>query len=122
MAKYFSAGKVAFYDDSIISIDKMPKDVVVIPEADYKEFMAKQCAGFVIVAGSDGYPAVLQQTGNACTSLAHEIRVATNSVLGHVKIGKNVNVTADGTISVDWAHEVGEVRDRNASKDSYGLT
>ncbi len=34
MAKYWSASKVAFYDDTIVSGVDLPPDAVVIPEAD----------------------------------------------------------------------------------------
>lgn len=122
MAKYFSASHVAFYDDAIIKLDQMPDDVVEIELAEYNDFMAKQCEGFVIVAGANGYPELLKQTGNACTCLAHELQTATSQALGHVKIGKNVNVMEDGTISVELAKDVGEARDRDASKPTYGLT
>lgn len=122
MAKYFSASHVAFYDDAILKLDQMPEDVVEIELAEYNDFMAKQCEGFVIVAGANGYPELLKQNGDACTCLAHELQTATRQALGHVKIGHNVNVTEDGTISVELAKDVGEVRDRDASKPTYGLT
>lgn len=122
MAKYFSASQVAFYDDAIISIDRMPDDVVEIALSSYNDFMAKQCDGYVIVAGADGYPALIKQSGDECTCLAHELQAATTLALGHVKIGHNVNVTEDGTISVELSKDVGDVRDRDASKPTYGLT
>ena len=122
MAKYFSASHVAFYDDAILSIDRMPDDVVEITESDYNDWMAKQCDGFVIVAGTDGYPTVLEQFGEACTCLAHEMIVASRQRLGHVKIGPHVTVTEDGTISVELSQNVGDLRDRDATKPTYGLT
>ncbi len=121
MAKYFSASKVAFYDDVIVGIDRMPEDALLIPDADYNDFMAKQAEGFVIVAGPDGYPALIKQTGDGCSGQVHEFVTASEDVLGHVKIGKNVNVTADGTISVELSKDVGEMRDRDATKPTYGL-
>lgn len=121
MAKYFSASKVAFYDDAIVPVDRMPEDALLVPDADYNDFMAKQSEGFVIVAGPDGYPALIKQTGDSCSGLVHEFITASEAVLGHVKIGKNVNVTEDGAISVELSKDVGDARDRDASKPTYGL-
>ena len=88
---------------------------------DYEAIMAKQNEGFVIVAGSNGYPAVIKQTGAKCSALKHDLLVATPEVLGHVRIGKNVNVATDGTISVELFNDVGDMRDRSAINPTYGL-
>lgn len=119
MAKYWSASKVAFYDDTIVSGVDLPPDAVVIPDADYKNLMAKQDAGFVIVAGADGYPTAVAQSCGQCTCLKHELEIASSETLGHVRIGPSVKVAPDGTIDVGTA--VGDERDRDASKPNYGL-
>lgn len=121
MAKYFSASKVAFYDDVLTPSGLLPEDALRLSDDDYEAIMSKQNEGFVIVAGSDGYPAVIKQTRAECTALAHELLVATPEVLGHVKIGKNVNVATDGTISVKLFSDVGDMRERSAKKTTYGL-
>ena len=122
MAKYFSASKVAFYDDAVTPLGLLPEDALLLSDDDYKTFMAQQNEGFVIVAGSDGYPAVIKQTRPECSALKHDLLVATPEVLGHVKIGKNVKVTTEGTISVELFSDVGDMRERNATKPTYGLT
>ena len=121
MAKYFSASKVAFYDDAVTPLGLLPEDALLLSDDDYKTFMAQQNEGFVIVAGSDGYPAVIKQTRPECSALKHDLLVATPEVLGHVKIGKNVKVTTEGTISVELFSDVGDMRERNATKPTYGL-
>ena len=122
MAKYFSASKVAFYDDVITPLGLLPEDALRLSDDEYEAFMAKQNEGFVIVAGSNGYPDVIKQTGEKCSALKHDLLVAAPDVLGHVKIGKNINVGGDGSISVELFNDVGEMRNRDTSKPNYGLT
>ena len=122
MAKYFSASKVAFYDDVVTPSGLLPEDAQRLSDDDYEAFMSKQNDGFVIVAGSDGYPAVIKQTRAECSALVHDLLVATPEVLGHVKIGKNINVGGDGSISVELFNDVGAMRNRDTSKPNYGLT
>lgn len=122
MAKYFSASKVAFYDDLVTPSGLLPEDALLMSNDDYEAIMAKQNEGFVIVAGSNGYPAVIKQTGEKCSALKHDLLVAAPDVLGHVKIGKNINVGGDGSISVELFNDVGEMRNRDTSKPNYGLT
>ena len=122
MAKYFSASKVAFYDDVVTPLGLLPEDALLMSDDDYEAIMAKQNEGFVIVAGSDGYPAVIKQTRAECSALVHDLLVATPEVLGHVKIGKNINVGGDGSISVELFNDVGAMRNRDTSKPNYGLT
>ena len=121
MAKYFSASNVAFYDDVLTPLGQLPEDAQRLSDDDYEAIMAKQNDGFVIVAGSDGYPTVIKQTRAECSALVHDLLVATPEVLGHVRIGKNVNVATDGTISVELFNDVGDMRDRSAKKPTYGL-
>ena len=121
MAKYFSALKVAFYDDVVTPLGLLPEDALLLSDDEYQAIMTKQNEGFVIVAGSDGYPAVIKQTRAECSALAHDLLVATPEVLGHVRIGKNVNVATDGTISVELFNDVGDMRERSAKKPTYGL-
>ena len=99
----------------------LPEDALLLSDDDYKTIMTKQNEGFVIVAGSDGYPAVIKQTRSECSALEHDLLVATPEVLGHVRIGKNVNVATDGTISVELFNDIGDMRDRSAKKPTYGL-
>ena len=121
MAKYFSASKVAFYDDVVTPLGLLPEDALRLSDDDYEAIIGKQNEGFVIVAGSDGYPAVIKQTRPECSALEHDLLVATPEVLGHVRIGKNVNVATDGTISVKLFSDVGDMRERSAKKPTYGL-
>ena len=121
MAKYFSALKVAFYDDVVTPLGLLPEDALLLSDDEYQAIMTKQNEGFVIVAGSDGYPAVIKQTRAECSALEHDLLVATPEVLGHVRIGKNVNVATDGTISVELFNDVGDMRQRAATKPTYGL-
>ena len=121
MAKYFSASKVAFYDDVVTPLGLLPEDALRLSDDDYEAIIGKQNEGFVIVAGSDGYPAVIKQTRPECSSLEHDLLVATPEVLGHVRIGKNVNVATDGTISVKLFSDVGDLRERSTKKPTYGL-
>ena len=121
MAKYFSASKVAFYDDVVTPLGLLPEDALLLSDDDYKTIMAQQNEGFVIVAGSDGYPTVIKQTRAECSALAHDLLVATPEVVGHVRIGKNVNITTDGTISVELFSDVGDMRERSVKKPTYGL-
>ena len=121
MAKYFSASKVAFYDDVVTPLGLLPEDALRLSDDDYEAIIGKQNEGFVIVAGSDGYPAVIKQTRPECSALEHDLLVATSKMLGHVRIGKNVNVATDGTISVELFNDVGDMRDRSAKKPTYGL-
>lgn len=119
MAKYWSASKLAFYDDMVIPVASLPEDAVLIAEADYKSLMAQQVAGYVIVAGSDGYPVAKEQTCGKCTCLQHDTVIATEETLGHVKIGATINLSDDGTIDIGQAY--GEARERDESKPTYGL-
>ena len=121
MAKYFSASKVAFYDDAVTPLGLLPEDALRLSDDDYEAIMIQQNEGFVIVAGSNGYPTVIKQTRAECSALAHDLLVATPEVLGHVRIGKNVNVATDGTISVKLFSDVGDMRERSAKKPTYGL-
>ena len=121
MAKYFSASNVAFYDDDLTPLGQLPEDALRLSNGDYEAIMTKQNEGFVIVAGSNGYPAVIKQTRAECSALEHDLLVATPEVLGHVRIGKNVKVTTDGTISVELFNDVGDMRQRAATKPTYGL-
>ena len=121
MAKYFSASKVAFYDDVITPLGLLPEDALLMSDDDYEAIMAKQNEGFVIVAGSNGYPDVIKQTGAKCSALNHDLLVAAPDVLGHVKIGKNIDVSDDGSISIELFNDVGAMRNRDTSKPTYGL-
>ena len=121
MAKYFSASKVAFYDDVVTPLGLLPEDALLLSDDEYQAIMTQQNEGFVIVAGSNGYPTVIKQTRAECSALAHDLLVATPEVLGHVKIGKNVKVATDGTISIELFSNVGDMRERSAKKPTYGL-
>lgn len=70
MAIYFSATTCSFYDTNIISVSQMPEDKVAVSDSKYKELLDKQNAGYVIIAGPDGNPTVLQQTCGKCDCLA----------------------------------------------------
>lgn len=100
MAKYFSASTVAFYDTDIIDSNNLPEDSVLITDDVYTDLMSQQCGGGVIVAGTDGYPVVMDQICQPCTCIAHDKTIATSEQLGHVKVGEGISVTEDGTISV----------------------
>lgn len=101
MAYYYSASQRAFYCTEIVSVDVMPADKVAVSEETYKSLMAAQNAGKLIRPGAGGAPEAVDQAGGAATGITHELTAATADTLGHVKIGAGVNVTQDGTISVD---------------------
>ena len=121
MAYYYSASQRAFYCTEIVSVDVMPADKAVADEA-YKSLMAAQNAGKLIRPGAGGAPEAVDQTGAAATGIVHELTAATADKLGHIKIGKNVDVAADGTISVNLSKDVGDQRDRTPEKPDYGLS
>lgn len=101
MAYYYSASQRAFYCTEIVSVDVMPADKVAVADEAYKSLMAAQNAGKLILPGAGGAPEAVDQAGGAATGITHELTAATADKLGHVKIGDGVNVTQDGTISVD---------------------
>lgn len=101
MAYYYSASNRAFYCTEIVSVDVMPADKVAVSDEAYKSLMAAQNAGKLIRPGAGGVPEAVDQPGGAATGITHEVTAATADTLGHVKIGSGVNVTQDGTISVD---------------------
>lgn len=101
MAYYYSASQRAFYCTEIASVDVMPADKVAVSDEAYKSLMAAQNAGKLIRPGAGGVPEAVDQPGGAATGITHEVTAATADTLGHVKIGAGVNVTKDGTISVD---------------------
>lgn len=101
MAYYYSASNRAFYSTEIVSVDVMPADKVPVSDEVYKSLMAAQNAGKLIRPGVGGAPEAVEQAGGAATGITHELTAATADTLGHVKIGAGVNVTQDGTISVD---------------------
>lgn len=101
MAYYYSASNRAFYCTEIASVDVMPADKVAVSDEAYKSLMAAQNAGKLIRPGAGGVPEAVDQPGGAATGITHEVTAATADTLGHVKIGAGVNVTKDGTISVD---------------------
>lgn len=99
MAKYFSASTVAFYDTDIIDSNNLPEDSVLLTDEEYADLMAQQCAGYVIVAGTDGRPVAMQQICEPCSCLEHDETIATAEKLGHIKIGSGLTVEEDGTVS-----------------------
>ena len=101
MAYYYSASQRAFYCSDIVSVDGMPADKMAVTDEAYKALMAAQNAGKLIRPGAGGAPEAVDQAGGAATGITHELIAATTDKLGHVKIGAGVNVTQDGTISVD---------------------
>lgn len=101
MAYYYSASQRAFYCTEIASVDVMPADKVAVSDEAYKSLMAAQNAGKLIRPGAGGVPEAVDQPGGAANGITHEVTAATADTLGHVKIGAGVNVTKDGTISVD---------------------
>ena len=95
MAYYYSASQRAFYCTEIVSVDVMPADKVAVADEAYKSLMAAQNAGKLIRPGAGGAPEAVDQTGAAATGIVHELTAATADKLGHIKIGKNVDVAAD---------------------------
>ena len=122
MAYYYSASQRAFYCTEIVSVDVMPADKVAVADDVYKSLMAAQNAGKLIRPGAGGTPEAVEQTGSAASGIVHEMTPATADKLGHVKIGKNVDVEAVGTISVNLSKDVGGQRDRAPEKPNYGLS
>lgn len=122
MAYYYSASQRAFYGTEIVSVDVMPADKVAVADEAYKSLMAAQNAGKLIRPGAGGAPEAVDQTGAAATGIVHELTPATAEKLGHIKVGKNVDVEPDGTISVNLSKDVGVPRDRAPEKPDYGLS
>lgn len=121
MAYYYSASQRAFYCTEIVSVDVMPADKVAVTDESYRTLMAAQNAGKLIRPGAGGVPEAVDQAGAIATGIVHELTPATAENLGHVKIGKNVDVGSDGTISVNLSKDVGVQRDRAPDKPNYGL-
>lgn len=74
MAIYFieetaGAGKVkhAFYNTNLVDYATIPAGAVEVSAEDYEALMAGQAAGGTIIANSDGYPELIQTTGETCT-------------------------------------------------------
>lgn len=122
MAYYYSASQRAFYCTEIVSVDVMPADKVAVADEAYKSLMAAQNAGKLIRPGAGGAPEAVDQAGASATGIVHELTPATAEKLGHIKVGKNVDVEADGTISVNLSKDVGDQRDRAPEKPDYGLS
>lgn len=101
MSYYYSASTRAFYCSDIVSVGSMPADKVAVADEEYKSLMDAQNAGKLIRPGAGGAPEAVAQAGDDATGIVHELTAATNSKLGHVKIGAGVSVAGDGTISVD---------------------
>ena len=122
MAYFYSASQRAFYCTEIVSVDVMPADKVAVSDEEYKSLMAAQNAGKLIRPGAGGAPEAVDQTGAVATGIVHELTAATADKLGHIKIGKNVDVEVDGTISVNLSKDIGDRRDRAPEKPDYGLS
>lgn len=122
MAFYYSASNRAFYCSDIVSVDVMPADKVAVDDEAYKALMAAQNEGKVIRPGAGGAPEAVEQGGSTATGITHELTAATAKKLGHIKIGKNVDVEVDGTISVNLSKDIGDQRDRAPEKPDYGLS
>lgn len=100
--KYFSPEKCAFFDNDIIPISEMPADVISVSDEDYSALMEAQAGGKKIIADSTGKPVAVAQACNSCTCLLHDMVVATETQLGHVKPdGVTVKAASDGTISAE---------------------
>lgn len=106
MAKYWSPERQGFYDTDIFGESSLPEDCIYITDEDHAELMSQQCNGCVIVNGANNYPTAMQQTCQPCTCITHEEEVATDTRLGHVKIGDGITVAEDGTISADIPDEM----------------
>lgn len=101
MTIYFSAATCSFYNTDVYPENNLPEDCVIVEEETYKSLMAQQNAGYIIVAGSDGYPSVMSQSCGSCHCTVHEKTVATADQLGHVKVdGTNIAVNESGEITL----------------------
>lgn len=99
MAFYFSAANLSFYDTSIFPEENLPSDSVEISSEVYAELLEKQNAGYVIAADESGNPYAVSQGCGTCECIKHEVTHASESVLGHVKIGAGISVDEEGRIS-----------------------
>lgn len=68
MTIYYSATTNAFYDSQVYNTNNIPEDKVTVSASTYKNLMAQQCAGRVIVAAANGTPTTIAQTCGPCTS------------------------------------------------------
>lgn len=101
MTIYFSAATCSFYNTDVYPENNLPEDCVIVEEETYKNLMAQQNAGFVIVSDSDGNPSVMSQSCGSCHCTVHEKTVATADQLGHVKVdGTNIAVNESGEITL----------------------
>lgn len=105
MAFYFgselteSGVKIGFFDTSIFPAEKLPANAVELTAEEYAELMAAQCAGKQIEIDANGKPYAVAQGCKKCDSIKHEIKKASKTELGHVKIGENLIIDEDGAIN-----------------------
>lgn len=103
MSFYYSASERAFFSSDVMSVEAMPYDKVEVVADVYRALIADQNAGKVIQPGAGGAPEAVEQSLSEATGMTYDLPAATSEKLGLVKIGEGVNVSQDGTISVDTA-------------------
>ena len=99
MTIYYSATTNAFYDTQVYNVNNIPEDKVAVAESTYKNLMAQQCAGRVIVAAADGTPTTIAQTCGSCTSTKYATKTElTNGLAAKANDSNVVHKTGDETI------------------------
>lgn len=100
MTIYYSATTNAFYDSQVYNVNNIPEDKVAVAESTYKNLMAQQCAGRVIVAAADGTPTTIAQTCGSCTSTKYATKTElTNGLAAKANDSNVVHKTGDETIN-----------------------
>lgn len=100
MTIYYSATTNAFYDTQVYNVNNIPEDKVAVAESTYKNLMAQQCAGRVIVAAADGTPTTIAQTCGSCTSTKYATKTElTNGLAAKANDSNVVHKTGDEHIN-----------------------
>lgn len=100
MTIYYSATTNAFYDSQVYNVNNIPEDKVAVAESTYKNLMAQQCAGRVIVAAADGTPTTIVQTCGPCTSTKYATKTElTNGLAAKANDSNVVHKTGDEHIN-----------------------
>lgn len=79
MTTFYSASRAGFFDDAIH--DVLPADAVAITAERYKQLMADQADGRLIVAGVDGVPETIDRPGLTVEEALEALRTERNRLL-----------------------------------------
>lgn len=123
MAFYFSAANLSFYDTEVFPEENLPSDSVEITSSVYTDLLDKQNSGYVIAADESGNPYAVTQGCGTCECIKHEVAKASESVLGHVKIGSGISIDDEGKISANiGTKEIADGSVTEAKLAKYAVT